>query len=301
MESMCRLCAQMKPPTQLTYSIDDPMLNIVQKLIDCCRWTLFENYDNFDNLPQRICDMCYENLEQSWSFAESVAAAQQTLLSYAIEVKPTIFSADQDRLIAKDEPIEESPDIMIDASELNCPFSNYEYAFPSIVPVQPESSFINVKQPKPQPTITANSISFLCDTCGKKLSTYSNLMTHRLIHLPSDQRRSFECYVCKTTFRYKKSIIHHMSVHSGIKIQYQCNVCLSSFSRSDALRRHTLIHLKLQPHLCSTCGKGFRTKFNLKVKSMNVVGNLDLIVMSIFISDTRADAYGRKAIRMFVL
>lgn len=111
----------------------------------------------------------------------------------------------------------------------------------------------------------------LCEICGKSFANKSKLKHHTRLHLPIDQRRSFECYICRATFAYKKSLVHHMPIHSGQKIQLQCNVCQSQFSRSDALRRHALIHQGKLPHQCQYCSKGFRTKFNLKVIQVNSV------------------------------
>lgn len=105
----------------------------------------------------------------------------------------------------------------------------------------------------------------LCEICGKNFANQSQLRNHTRLHVPIEQRRSFACYICKANFAYKKSLVHHMPSHSGQKIQYQCDECKSQFSRPDALRRHSLIHAGKTPHECQYCGKGFRTKFNLKV------------------------------------
>lgn len=85
--------------------------------------------------------------------------------------------------------------------------------------------------------------SYLCENCGRSFDDKTKLKAHYRLHIPVELRRSFECFVCKSTFAYKKSLIHHMPMHWGEKIQYQCEVCLSQFSRSDALKRHSLIHL----------------------------------------------------------
>lgn len=110
--------------------------------------------------------------------------------------------------------------------------------------------------------------NFLCETCGKDFTTRSNLLTHTKMHLPIEKRKHFECYIYKATFSYKKSLIHHMPIHSGKKIQFQCKECMAHFSRTDALRQHSLIHPNKFTHCCQTCGKEFRTKFNLKVNKM---------------------------------
>lgn len=106
----------------------------------------------------------------------------------------------------------------------------------------------------------------LCEVCGKYFTNKINLENHTRMHLPIEQRQQFECIFCKQTFAYKKSLIHHMAAHLGEKKKYHCDKCSVNFSRMDALRRHTLIHLGQKHHSCQVCGKGFRTKFNLKVK-----------------------------------
>lgn len=275
MESTCRLCAKTKTSRQLTYYINDPVSNIEQKLIDCCRWTSFENHKN-ENLPQRICSDCYEHLNNSWLFAEKVEQAQLTLQcqwedSQMVDVKPTVLSSvsNENVLVFENEQIEIHQEIKIEPSILmSCPSPNFEYTEFShqLDYTDTEASKTKVHKKLIKPPEPESPKSFLCDTCGKNFSTYSNLMTHTRIHLPTGNRRSFECYICRRNFRYKKSLMHHIATHSGEKIQFQCKVCFLQFSRSDALRRHNLIHLGQQPHLCHTCGKGFRTKFNLKVK-----------------------------------
>lgn len=127
-------------------------------------------------------------------------------------------------------------------------------------PAQPAPSHVKVK---PNQSI---QIDLLCEICGKHFTNQSQLKYHTRSHMPIEQRRSFECYLCRAIFGYKKSLISHLaSLHSGEKPQFQCEICQSHFSRSDALRRHDLIHLNKLPHRCSYCDKGFRTKFNLKV------------------------------------
>lgn len=127
-------------------------------------------------------------------------------------------------------------------------------------PIQQAPSNIKLK------TDHSVQIDLLCEICGKNFSNQSQMKYHARSHMPIEQRRSFECYVCRAIFAYKKSLIPHMALHSGAKPQFQCDICQLHFSRTDALRRHHLIHLNKLPHRCSYCEKGFRTKYNLKVK-----------------------------------
>lgn len=279
LENTCRLCATVKSQNELVCSIANRTLNIEQKLIDCCRWASIGSC-GFENWPHRICGSCYEQLEKSWTFAENVAKAQEELVSYMTDVKSEIFLipvASETLLISEEDQMEDARD----SGAINS-LSNCQNTFPCHMSVgQDDAIFeengtvlpsvgmqlVSLETPSNELPEPNSSIGFLCDTCGNNFSNYSNLMAHRRTHLPMEQRRSFECYICKTIFRYKKSLTHHMRLHSGRKVQHQCSVCLAQFSRTDALRRHSLIHLGQQPHRCMTCGKGFRTKFNLTVCS----------------------------------
>lgn len=283
MKTLCRLCAKEKSPNQLMCSIEDKVLNIEQKLIDCCRWNSFVS--NNEEMPKMICDLCFKSLEESWAFAETVALAQQYLLEQLIDIKfevPYIEPIETiNLLVAKEEPIEEddikmfmtpfepipnfSNQIPTPSTDTNFTYTESEIKIKTHAP--------NIRNDQQQIEIHVSSdlqqenqrLSFLCETCGKYFTTKSNLLTHTKMHLPIEKRKHYECYICKSTFSYKKSLIHHMPTHCGKKIRFQCKVCLVHFSRTDALRRHSLIHLGKFTHQCKTCGKGFRTKFNLKV------------------------------------
>lgn len=90
MDNFCRLCAEEKAPEELAFRFDDEILNIEQKLIDCCRWKAFLG-DEHDGLPKRICIVCFQRLEQSWEFAESVAQAQQAFNTNTTDPKPIVL------------------------------------------------------------------------------------------------------------------------------------------------------------------------------------------------------------------
>lgn len=75
MTDICRLCASLKTLDQLV-TIEDPALALKKKLTRCCQ---LEFDDNEDFLPQNVCLVCVQNLENSWNFAENVSQAQQTL------------------------------------------------------------------------------------------------------------------------------------------------------------------------------------------------------------------------------
>lgn len=79
MDGFCRLCAETRPLEKMS-DINNPELNIEQKLIDCCRWNHFKELNTNGNLPEHICIVCLEKLEQCWLFSELVASAQYKLI-----------------------------------------------------------------------------------------------------------------------------------------------------------------------------------------------------------------------------
>lgn len=75
MTDICRLCASLKTLDHLV-TMTDPQLDIKRKLLRCCQLELRED-DDF--LPQNVCTVCIQSLENSWTFAENVSEAQKTL------------------------------------------------------------------------------------------------------------------------------------------------------------------------------------------------------------------------------
>lgn len=266
MEDLCRLCAHFKSSRQLTFSIQDETSNIVQKLIACCRWESIGN-NECENLPQKVCGECFTQLEKCWEFAERVADAQQQLLAKVIKVEPEmIFLSCPTMENDLQEEFKDDVKIPLDTFYVEeLPVSAEEKSLETNVktenlkPIMDEEQSEQLYNDSEVPSESASRATFyLCTTCCEIFSKRSSLYTHSKIHLKTQNKKHFE-------FPKKKNLIHHVPCHFGKKIEYECDVCHLKISRLDALKRHKMIHLGIQPYLCSTCGKGFRNKFNLKV------------------------------------
>lgn len=75
----CRLCAESKGEDELSTTINDPKLNIKEKLVVCCQWNKWNNCLNNSHMPEGVCFSCCEKLEKCWLFNENVAFAQAKL------------------------------------------------------------------------------------------------------------------------------------------------------------------------------------------------------------------------------
>lgn len=240
-------------------------------MLACCRWETI-GCDNV-NLPRKICNICMKVLEKSWIFAERVAQTQAQLNTHVVEIKTEIFISDgMDEVLDNDEQ-------SMDYNEFNAYLpSDYERYYPHQKEIDEYLESLERKLHEPLHMKTGKKVrtekltEHLCETCGRHFSNKNNLLTHTHMHLmPTDRRKYFQCYICKATFSYKKSLLYHMPAHCGKPTKYRCNVCRLPFSRLDSLNRHKLIHSQTNPHECHICGKAFRTKYILKVISAVII------------------------------
>lgn len=72
MHALCRLCAKAFHAELLKTNISE----LQTKLVICCGWCPL---DNEFEMPTKVCDLCVDQLQMSWNFAESVSAAGNIL------------------------------------------------------------------------------------------------------------------------------------------------------------------------------------------------------------------------------
>lgn len=257
MEVVCRLCGDKKPQSQIKCSIEDQDLNIEQKLIDCCRWQLYQSYDN---LPQDLCIECFQQLQRCWEFAEKVSQAQQKLidnLTECCEMKSqdpfdvTVKSEFQVNNDSNDSPVEpwNEPD---DWNENHSSSSNENLSFhakmeecadeetSNPVEIEEYDKPINGKQLDPNAK-NVNSNYFMEndeDEVKKKNQKITNEATERWTPgnisfpdcLSADDRN--------TDGTVKIEAITNFGLVTWTMLQNRCNECEASFITSVELQRH---------------------------------------------------------------
>ncbi|KAJ8705328.1 hypothetical protein PYW07_011155 [Mythimna separata] len=75
---------------------------------------------------------------------------------------------------------------------------------------------------------------FLCDFCGKVLTSDYQLQYHHRMHAGI---KPYSCVICKKTFAKKYNVQLHMSVHTGEK-SHECSRCEKVYSQRSTLLRH---------------------------------------------------------------
>ena len=81
---------------------------------------------------------------------------------------------------------------------------------------------------------TGQAKVYHCCLCGKKLSSFSSLDRHILIHFG---KRPFLCEVCGQTFTRNEDMHRHLRGHTGQK-PFECKICNLGYTRKDYLLKH---------------------------------------------------------------
>lgn len=105
-----------------------------------------------------------------------------------------------------------------------------------------------------------------CTTCCQDFRTADNLLSHMKTAHSTEERERFPCSFlgCEKTFLHKRSIWRHCKEkHSENPTHFSCILC-EEFNTSRDLSRHIATHTTEKTHKCSTCGKTFAVKSNLK-------------------------------------
>ncbi|XP_069113252.1 zinc finger protein 850-like [Argopecten irradians] len=92
-----------------------------------------------------------------------------------------------------------------------------------------------------------------CNVCGVTCSRKDTLERHLLLH--TKRERSFKCATCGKGFYEKYRLYKHEKTHDGMT--YDCDVCRRTFKSTVSLRDHMKGHRGELDHKCNNCGKSF--------------------------------------------
>jgi uncharacterized Zn-finger protein len=106
---------------------------------------------------------------------------------------------------------------------------------------------------------------YKCLNCGLKFCRSSALKQHSLV---CSELRDFKCTICEKGFKRKGDLDSHLRVH-GNKREFECKICAKSFKTTRNLKEHHQNSSIKQRRTSS--GKSFKRKYNLKLKTSNVL------------------------------
>lgn len=252
MENVCRLCANTKTPRQLTSSIEDLSLNIEQKLIDCCRWKLYDTYETY-SLPRRICSACLKNLERSWAFAESVAKAQQELLAQMVDTKPTVLLEIESVDTANTENIQHVTveEIKVSVSPHDTFGYDHDYGeaitpedYEDLMPedTKPDLKKLQANDVKKKDRVDINLLKLLSENDKNADGT---IRKEKILELDLNDWSMimWRCCTCQEIFENHRQLKTHFERnHTTQTLRLLCTFCKTSFGKRRSVLRHILTH-----------------------------------------------------------
>lgn len=255
MNSFCRLCGGLKEPVELLYKLND----ISTTLGACCQWE-WQDSATEAKLPQRVCEACYERLDQSWQFSQAIEKVQQAFLKRIIRKcavlppKDAISTCQSEPMLPQrpvdSEMLPDNPEV---PPALTAQFDIIRSQLSALSErLAGVETIGSVPLPKPNSTTKIKTKSIggrnrkcLCTVCGKVLSRSDNLKKHiKAMHGENAHRKVVKC---------------------RLNLRYECYVCHAEFSRIESVARHMgRRHLTPQMVRCD-CGKVFATMYNLRL------------------------------------
>lgn len=242
MDKICRVCLLEKSGLIDIYSLDDTSdsdLPLFEKIIQCTNVTISRN----DNLPERICPDCKNDLNVAYRFRLNVEGSDFILKK---------FSIGNDN----DDDAFESEDIPND-SEINAETHIYETS----TPMEPKNlTKISPKTTKEESRTKPMEIKTIMTI--PKFSKEEKLPVIKGITKQTNADGSVKTMVRLT--RSSNASQGSKRTNNQTEETHVCHECGKAFRKMAALRAHSKRHLSIKPNVCEICNKSFVLPVELK-------------------------------------
>lgn len=237
-----------------------------------------------DGLPQKLCEICLNTLQLSYTFRKQTLKAEQELkrlMQLQISVKDENLDIDMKSENTQDYsdcnsdfdyellPKCKQEDVDYKCNDCGGQFAEENKLLRHIMTHNCTvfSCSICTKSFNKQTSLDkhiAKHHSYQCNICSLNFSTNSLLLEHVLTHSVDDVKTeydldvNFKCTQCDMSFLKARSLAMHMKKHNKkVKERFVCDVCSKSFSLKTLLRRHLRIHSTVKPYQCTKCPKTY--------------------------------------------
>lgn len=247
MFSLCRLCAKCMNVSESTAEICD----LESKLRLCCGWKPTENEDG---MPQKACSMCVDQLQRSYSFAESVWLAEEQLIKLGTELKQSHFiETTHIEEILTDSIKTEPNTVAFELGEIEQIFDDSIFEDP-IIQSDAENP-LPIKTPRKRKKTT------------KKQTAKENSNTDKFLAYLSDEDRLLGGIISQNGVAKLEKIFPEMKAITWNDCQYKCEQCNRKFNSPQNFFAHNRsIHLgevQSMEFYCFYCDFKHCREFNL--------------------------------------
>ena len=114
--------------------------------------------------------------------------------------------------------------------------------------------------------VHAGEKCYTCQNCRYKTDNKQQMLNHRVKVHGVQPPKKYSCDKCKRIFVDPGNLKRHKPEKCSAEIVNQCEKCFKCFKRDGLLQKHRRKKHRIaeESYDCSTCGKGFATKKNLR-------------------------------------
>ncbi|OWR48303.1 zinc finger protein 782 [Danaus plexippus plexippus] len=226
------------------------------------------------DLPQQICDTCYDDLLQCYKLRKKSLKSEQTLRK-VLKLDSGCCSDDISvTIMTKEKGIQTDCNDLIKLCEENGPrrinFKDEdfktEYEESHEVEYLDDDFFesndivtkdvVHSMNRETQQNDMKTLIEMKSEKAVKNFRKIKTLRAHMKKCRNTEVKNSFPCGKCKETFSHEQDLCIHSALHTkGNK--WTCNECQKEFTERNRFRRHIRRHMACWRLACDACGKTF--------------------------------------------
>ncbi|CAH2076184.1 unnamed protein product, partial [Iphiclides podalirius] len=111
----------------------------------------------------------------------------------------------------------------------------------------------------------------VCEVCQENFCDWPEILSHRLKHIPENQRR---CHLCSKYFLSHMTMeFHYRQTHyDGGRLKLKCSQCQRCYETPKKLQKHIWSVHSSKVLICDYCSKSFNNKQKLKIHILSHTG-----------------------------